>query len=86
MAACAEEHNQETGQESRQQSSAISLGLVEVFDIIKGITDINKYLLSKYSVPGINLDAGDKAGNKRDENSCPHGDDILVQGDRKEKT
>lgn len=47
MAACAEEHDQESGHQSRQQSSAISWGLVEVFNILKGITDINKYLLSK---------------------------------------
>ena len=50
MAACAEEHDQESGHQSRQQSSAISWGLVEVFNILKVITDINKYLLSKCCV------------------------------------
>lgn len=58
---------------------------MEVFDIKKGITDINKYLLCEYCVPGINLGAGDKAGN-RDRNSCPSGDYILVEGEIQETT
>ena len=59
---------------------------MEVFDIKKGSTDIDKYLSSRDCIPGINLGAWDKAGNHGDKNACLHGDYILRKGDRQETT
>lgn len=84
-AAYTKEHYQEID-ESGQQTTAMSQGLVEVFDIKKGITDIDKYILSKYCVPGINLGAWHKAGSNGDRISCLCGNYILVKGDRQETT
>lgn len=37
-------------------------------------------------MPDICLDGGDKVGNNRDKNSCPHRDYMLVEEDKQEIT